>query len=434
MPTDFPKKGDDKKVVLRNSEYPQFDRAFAEKLKAEHPDIWSKGGNIRGNEAYEYWGKARSGDGSDGVVSWIKEREAWAARHFEDFRIAGVIAQIKWGVIGSRGQQYMKDLVKEEIGKTEGKSMASNITKNYAGVTKAIGERQIRVVVSTGDTDREGDIIDPVGIDFTAYKSNPVVLFQHDHDEPIAKCEQIGVVKGRVEALVQFPPEGVNSKSDEVYGLIKAGVLNAVSIGFIPKSWSPIEGSKFGRRFTTCECIEFSVVSVPANSNALIIERKVDMATTEEKKADLYSLSELIELLREVYFLAQCQKWDVDGDAEGENQNFYNELIAWMNQGQGILAAMAAALPEAKSVKKDDGACCPMCGQPMPPEEDGCKSKKGAEDAPRVGKAGASISKVNRQKLEQAKALLDEVMGDTTADDMPKGLADKLALLKALRA
>lgn len=42
------------------------------------------------------------------------------ARHLEDFRIAGVIAQVKWLGIGSRGLDYMKNLIEEEIEKRYG--------------------------------------------------------------------------------------------------------------------------------------------------------------------------------------------------------------------------------------------------------------------------------------------------------------------------
>ena len=56
MATDFPKKGDDLKISLRNSEYPQFDRDFAENIKEFNSDIWGAGGNIRGNEAFTLWG------------------------------------------------------------------------------------------------------------------------------------------------------------------------------------------------------------------------------------------------------------------------------------------------------------------------------------------------------------------------------------------
>lgn len=134
MATDFPKKGDDLKISLRNSEYPQFDRDFAENIKEFNPEVWGAGGNIRGNEAFTLWGRAREGSETEGVLDWIKEREAWAARHFGDgeqfasgelepnlSNVGGVIAQIKWGVIGNLGEQKMKDVVLELVKKLEGK-------------------------------------------------------------------------------------------------------------------------------------------------------------------------------------------------------------------------------------------------------------------------------------------------------------------------
>ena len=138
MATDFPTKDEDKKISLRNSNYPQFDYDFIAGVKENDPDIYKAGGNIRGNEAFNLWTKARNGEMTDGVISWIKEREAWAARHFEDgsqfksgdkagrpSNIAGVIAQMKWGVIGTLGEQKMKDVVLEAIKYVEQKESGS---------------------------------------------------------------------------------------------------------------------------------------------------------------------------------------------------------------------------------------------------------------------------------------------------------------------
>jgi HK97 family phage major capsid protein/HK97 family phage prohead protease len=134
MATDFPTKGDDKKVSLRNSNYPQFDYDFAAGVKENNKEVWGTGGNIRGNEAFNFWTKARDGEETQGTLDWIKEREAWAARHFEDgaqfkdgdlepnkSNIGGVVAQMKWGVIGTLGEQGMKDVMLELIKKLEGK-------------------------------------------------------------------------------------------------------------------------------------------------------------------------------------------------------------------------------------------------------------------------------------------------------------------------
>tara|TARA_R100000329_G_scaffold50992_1_gene47090 strand:- start:13364 stop:16084 length:2721 start_codon:yes stop_codon:yes gene_type:complete len=134
MATDFPNKGDDKKISLRNSEYPQFDYDFSANIKRYNPEVWRLGGNIRGNEAFNFWTKARNEEFTEGTLDWIKEREAWAARHFGDgsqfksgglepnkSNVGGVVAQMKWGVIGTLGEQGMKDVILELIKKLEGK-------------------------------------------------------------------------------------------------------------------------------------------------------------------------------------------------------------------------------------------------------------------------------------------------------------------------
>lgn len=134
MATDFPVKGEDKKISLRNSNYPQFDYDFALGVKENNNEVWKTGGNIRGGEAFNFWTKARDGEETQGTIDWIKEREAWAARHFEDgaqfkdgdlepnkSNIGGVVAQMKWGVIGTLGEQRMKDAMLELIKKLEGK-------------------------------------------------------------------------------------------------------------------------------------------------------------------------------------------------------------------------------------------------------------------------------------------------------------------------
>lgn len=124
MPTNFPRRGDDQKIALQNSGFPQFDRGFAERLKDSDPEIWRAGGNIRGNAAFRLWGRARSGDESASVLSWIKEREAWAARHLKDgsqfpgasptiSSVAGVVAAIKWGVILGIGESAMKKAIRD---------------------------------------------------------------------------------------------------------------------------------------------------------------------------------------------------------------------------------------------------------------------------------------------------------------------------------
>tara|TARA_R100000234_G_scaffold111391_1_gene84340 strand:+ start:546 stop:1145 length:600 start_codon:yes stop_codon:yes gene_type:complete len=142
MATNFPKKGDDKKISLRNSEEKQFPYEFAKNLKEQQPKIWKAGGNIRGNEAFMLWGRARKGEDTESIRAWIKERESWAKRHFRDGQkfkgdvepnlsnVAGVVAQIKWGVIGNLGVQGMKDVINKLAKKLDSKNEVENARRN----------------------------------------------------------------------------------------------------------------------------------------------------------------------------------------------------------------------------------------------------------------------------------------------------------------
>lgn len=124
-PTNFPQDGDDETVSLRNSGFDVFDVDFAEMIKTDYPSIWREGGNIKGNEQYRKLKPIAEGGGAvDGRAEEgaVRLRESWAARHFEDYRLAGVVAQIKWLVVGSKGEAYMKGLIKEEIDKIESKT------------------------------------------------------------------------------------------------------------------------------------------------------------------------------------------------------------------------------------------------------------------------------------------------------------------------
>lgn len=135
-----------------------------------------------------------------------------------------------------------------------------------------LGERQIRVIVSTPTPDRVKDVLEPGGVDISAYRANPIVLADHDRAAPIGTAE-IEIKSDRVEAVVTFAPAGASSKADEYCALAKAGVLNTVSPGFIEKEAAPIKGG--GVHITRWELLELSLVTVPCNAEATVIERQL---------------------------------------------------------------------------------------------------------------------------------------------------------------
>jgi HK97 family phage prohead protease len=153
------------------------------------------------------------------------------------------------------------------------------LTKLYAIQKFAGAESSARTVVvriSDGSVDRQGDIVVQAGIDTANFfKTGGTVLWGHDAEQPVAKCLSISRVGDATQATVTFPAPGVSAKADEVYGLIKADIINSSSIGFRPIQSEPIDPQQphRGRRFLKCELCEFSFVSVPANTGATIIQR-----------------------------------------------------------------------------------------------------------------------------------------------------------------
>lgn len=211
--------------------------------------------------------------------------------------------------------------------------------KFLSATTKAdgLGDRQVRVIVSTPDVDRAGDIVVPEGVDLTAYKANPVVLWNHNADMAIARCVEIGVVAGGLQALVQFPPAGDDPEADKIYSRIKNGVVNAASIGFNPTKAEPIKGG--GWKFLASEMLEFSFVTVPANSKAAIVERNTAAAYAPKVKG-LYDVANLAYLLSELGYLADCAEWE--SEYEGDNSPVPGMIVDAARQLGEALVAMTA--------------------------------------------------------------------------------------------
>lgn len=133
-PTNFPEDGEDQQVALRNSEFDRFPHAEALDLKENYPEIWKAGGNILGNKQFNRLLPIAQRDSSIAQTETeelaIRLREAWAARHFRDHRLAGVVAQIKWLVVGSRGLDHMRAVIRAEKNRLESKQARSKEQKD----------------------------------------------------------------------------------------------------------------------------------------------------------------------------------------------------------------------------------------------------------------------------------------------------------------
>ena len=157
------------------------------------------------------------------------------------------------------------------------------LRKSFAGATsKTFAEetRRIQFTLSTPSVDRDRDTIDQQGWDITEYRQCPVVLWGHIYGEPsIGKSVELHQAPNRLSSIDEFATRDVYPFADTIYQLVKGGFLNAVSVGFAPRTYV-INNERNGVDFTSQLLLEHSVVSVPSNPEALVEARSALGADT----------------------------------------------------------------------------------------------------------------------------------------------------------
>jgi hypothetical protein len=151
-------------------------------------------------------------------------------------------------------------------------------------IVTQVAERTVRFVISTSNPDRDNDTVAVSGWDLTAYMRNPVVMFAHGYDPtlgsmPVGRAIDVGPDNGVLMATVQFKPEDrpvAGRYAEEILRDLEEGYLAATSVGFRPLDYSVTEdpargGDSYfpGIDFARQELLEFSIVTVPANAEAL---------------------------------------------------------------------------------------------------------------------------------------------------------------------
>lgn len=132
------------------------------------------------------------------------------------------------------------------------------------------------IIVSTASADRDNDRIMTEGGDLSSYLKNPVVLWGHNYWDPWAT---IGVsIEYSIEpGVLKFRPDFRKPTSPYdpmtiIKSLWEGNYVKTASIGFIPLE---LEENEFGGfDITRWELLEWSLVPVPANQEALRLMAK----------------------------------------------------------------------------------------------------------------------------------------------------------------
>lgn len=153
------------------------------------------------------------------------------------------------------------------------------MTKAYStlqikSVTDTDDERLITGIATTPSTDRDDDILEPLGAKFTL----PIpLLSHHNHSQPIGEVIQAEVTAGGIlitAKIAKIDEEGkLKERIDEAWQSIKSGLIKGLSVGFKIKEYSYIENS-WGLHIKEWEWWELSIVTIPANADSVITSVK----------------------------------------------------------------------------------------------------------------------------------------------------------------
>jgi len=151
------------------------------------------------------------------------------------------------------------------------------------------GERADVSWISTQDIDRDAEIVLARGMNDSQFKANPMVTLQHCYSMPPVgrslwrKRVKDGPTVG-IKAKTQYPPRPTDWaladwQPDTVFSLVKAGLLQGKSIGFVRlKSHAPSshevaaspELANVRRIIDEWLLLEYAVTFLPTNQSALV--------------------------------------------------------------------------------------------------------------------------------------------------------------------
>ena len=145
-------------------------------------------------------------------------------------------------------------------------------------------------VMTSGNRDRDHDVVEPDGIDFSEWEAaGAPVLFAHDNGRPpIGSCldpatKKLAVWKEGDEWVCKVFFDMGDPFAAMIAKKVKAGILRGLSVSFLPKDAEPLRDT--GHHFRQVTLTELSVVSVPANERALF--RSLLEGTSGEVRKEL---------------------------------------------------------------------------------------------------------------------------------------------------
>src|SRR6516164_5749859 len=183
---------------------------------------------------------------------------------------AADICQARWDELGDNG-----DDSEDYDDEYRSGPQSRTIHKTHAGEVHGM-----EFVLSDESPDRMGDVILSDGWQLSNFRRNPIALFGHRPDFIVGRWANLRVENKSLRGHLALAPEGTSARIDEIRKLVEAGILKAVSVGFHSLEDEPLDKKNpfSGMRFLKQELIECSLVSIPANPNALAVAKSLKIS------------------------------------------------------------------------------------------------------------------------------------------------------------
>lgn len=188
----------------------------------------------------------------------------------------------------------------------------------------------MRIVLCDSETiNSYGFKTDVKGINLSRFEKNPVMLYQHNPHMVIGRWEDIKIEGGQLSATPVFDME--DPEAAEIARKVEQGFIKGCSMGIVIKQMTRTKGIDTA---TESVLLEASIVSIPADENALVVY-------DSEDKQNQLSINDFNKL-----FYIMEKKEPTEMELQLSDKNI--ELQATIDKQAVTIADLSAQIDELK--------------------------------------------------------------------------------------
>ena len=193
----------------------------------------------------------------------------------------------------------------------------------------------MRIVLCDSETiNSYGFKTDVKGINLSRFEKNPVMLYQHNPHMVIGRWEDIKIEGGQLSATPVFDME--DPEAAEIARKVEQGFIKGCSMGIVIKQMTRTKGIDTA---TESVLLEASIVSIPADENALVVY-------DSEDKQNQLSINDFNKLF---YIMEKKEKPELQPDNSEITLSQRNmELQAQVDEQTDTIKALNAKIDELK--------------------------------------------------------------------------------------